>query len=178
MAWTAPMTAVAGQALNAADWNTHVRDNFNETAPAKATASGTYFVGNGANSIVERFLQYDEVDAFEDENSTSYTNLTTVGPTVSVQTGAFVIVHLNAKAQHNMDNHSCYASVEISGATTQAASDDYCLQHDLGDADNSQRMGISWIQAVNPGLNTFTVKYRVNAGTGEWSRRQLSIQPY
>ena len=36
MTWTAPMTAVAGAVYTAAQWNTSIRDNLNETAVAKA----------------------------------------------------------------------------------------------------------------------------------------------
>ena len=37
MAWTAPMTAVSGSVLTAAQWNTNVRDNLLETAPANCS---------------------------------------------------------------------------------------------------------------------------------------------
>ena len=55
MAWSAPMTAVANTVFTAAQFNQHVRDNLNETAPAKATASGGYFVATGVNAIAQRF---------------------------------------------------------------------------------------------------------------------------
>ena len=54
MAWTAPMTAVANAVFTAAQFNTHVRDNLLETAPAKATTTGGYFVATGTNTIVQR----------------------------------------------------------------------------------------------------------------------------
>src|SRR5690606_12967068 len=44
MAWSAPMTAVSGSVFTAAQFNQFVRDNLNETAPARATTAGAHFV--------------------------------------------------------------------------------------------------------------------------------------
>lgn len=51
MAWSAPATAVANTFLTAAFWNTQVRDNLLETAPAKAAAAGDSFYATAANAI-------------------------------------------------------------------------------------------------------------------------------
>lgn len=51
MAWTAPATAVANTFLTAAFWNTQVRDNLLETAPAKAAVAGDTFYATAANAI-------------------------------------------------------------------------------------------------------------------------------
>ena len=51
MAWTAPYTAVAGERITAEDFNTHVRDNLNMLAPAKATAGMGWFTSQGPNNI-------------------------------------------------------------------------------------------------------------------------------
>lgn len=50
MVWTAPKTWTS-VVLPVSDLNTHVRDNFNETAPAKAVAAGDLFRATGANAI-------------------------------------------------------------------------------------------------------------------------------
>lgn len=54
MAWTTPMTAVANAVWTAAQFNSDIRDNLNETGPAKATSSS--LTGNslrdvGVNSV-------------------------------------------------------------------------------------------------------------------------------
>lgn len=54
MAWTSPMTAVANTEFTAVQFNTHIRDNLLETAPAKAVNPGSYFAVSGTNSIAER----------------------------------------------------------------------------------------------------------------------------
>ncbi len=54
MSWTAPMPAVAGAIFTAAQYNTFVRDNLNECAPAKASVVGSYFTTSDDNQIAER----------------------------------------------------------------------------------------------------------------------------
>lgn len=51
MAWTAPRTWVVGEVLTASLLNTHLRDNINETAPAKVTTAGDTVYATGANAI-------------------------------------------------------------------------------------------------------------------------------
>ena len=51
MAWTSPRTYTTGELITASILNTHVRDNLNETAPAKVTTAGDILVGTGANAL-------------------------------------------------------------------------------------------------------------------------------
>src|SRR3546814_19340432 len=76
MAWTAPMTAVANTVFTAAQFNQHVRDNLNETAPAKATAAGGYFVATGVNAIAQRIADGNTDTNTGTTTSTTYTDLT------------------------------------------------------------------------------------------------------
>ena len=62
MAWTTPGTAVAGDVLTAAFWNTQVRDNLIELAPFSAAwTSYTSTIGNGwtlgTGTITASYLQ-------------------------------------------------------------------------------------------------------------------------
>lgn len=52
MTWTAPRTFVTGELETASIFNTHLRDNILETAPAKVTTKGDSVWGTGANAIV------------------------------------------------------------------------------------------------------------------------------
>ena len=54
MAWTAPKTFVSGAILTAAELNTHLRDNLNETCPNTAAAAGDLVYADGANSMGSR----------------------------------------------------------------------------------------------------------------------------
>jgi hypothetical protein len=51
MSWVAPRTWTTGEIVTAAVMNTHVRDNFLQTAPAVASAAGDIFVATAANAI-------------------------------------------------------------------------------------------------------------------------------
>lgn len=181
MAWTAPMTAVAGSAFTAAQFNTYVRDNFMETAVAKATQSGSIFCGDGPNKLVERVPVEHTIVAVESTSSTSFTDLNTVGPTVTVQTGANALICINARAVNSTDQASAFASVEVSGASNIPATVENSLQIDMPyfAISNGHRAGIAYIQTgLTPGLNTFTMKYRVYVGTAQYRRRQISVIPF
>src|SRR5687767_560975 len=122
MVWSPPLTAVAGSVLTAAEWNTSVRDNLNETFPALATRDGTIAVGTGVNSIAERFPDSASVNTSQTTTSTTFTDLTTVGPSVTSTTGARAMVSIRTLAQNNTAGQTSQASYEISGATSTGAS--------------------------------------------------------
>lgn len=172
------MTAVANSVFTAAQFNTFVRDNLNETAPAKATTSGTLFVGAGVNSIAERVPTNNTVQTSENTTSTSYTDLATVGPSVTVTTGSRAIVCLRSLAQNNTAGQTAFASYEISGATSTAASDVRSLSHESGTANEGTRVGFTNLFiTLTPGSNTFTMKYRVDGGTGTFLHREIVVIP-
>lgn len=179
MAWTAPMTAVANSAFTAAQFNAHVRDNLNETAPAKATTVSGYFVATGANSIAERVPQISGVGSSETTTSTSYTDLTTPGPDVTVTTGARALYIITSRQKNSVDNGATFTALDISGASSIPASDNRALLTDGLTADNELRMSVVQLEAgLTPGSNVFTMKYRVSGGTGTYQNRHLIVLPY
>lgn len=178
MVWTPPLTAVAGAVLTAAEWNTSVRDNLNETFPAKATRDGTLAVGTGVNSIEERFPDSDSVQTQQTTTSTSPTDLTTAGPAVTSTTGARAIVSLRTLAQNNTAGQTSLASYEISGATSTSASIVRAVSHESGTANEGTRVGLTNLfQTLTPGSNTFTMKYWVSGGTGSFAHREIVVVP-
>lgn len=176
------MTAVAGSVFTAAQFNQMIRDNLNETAPAKATQAGEYFVADGANSITPR-----QITGATDLNqgtttSTSFTDLdgpAAVGPSVTLTTGSQALVFYHAQCL-NSGAGSARASVEVSGASTIATADNRSIAT-FGIADNG--LGASTVVhyaaglALTPGSNTFTMKYRVSSGTGTFDDRRLIVMP-
>jgi hypothetical protein len=171
------MTAVANTAFTAAQFNQHVRDNLNETAPAKATAAGRLFVSTAANAIAERVPTRGLVGTAQSTASTSYVDLTTAGPAVTVTTGSFALVFWTAHSQNSTANGRCLMSFAISGATTQAADDTWALTQQNPTTGVNIRAGGVHMFPVTAGSNTFTAKYRVDAGTGTWTNRQLFVIP-
>lgn len=173
MAWTAPMTAVANTAFTAAQFNIHVRDNLNETAPAKATTAGRIFVTTGANSIAERAITENVITTGESTASGTYVDLTTVGPSVTITTGTEAILWIGCGMSNSTTAGGAMAFA-ISGATTTAPADanSYGYQSAASAGGRS-----AWIGKVTltAGSNTFTAKYRVNGGTGFFDTRRLGI---
>lgn len=51
MAWSSPRTWTTGELVTAAIMNTHVRDNFNQTAPALVTTKGDLVIATAANAL-------------------------------------------------------------------------------------------------------------------------------
>lgn len=174
------MTAVANSAFTAAQFNTHVRDNLNETPAAKATAAGRIYVSTGANQIAERAPTNSNVGTAETTTSTSYTDLTTAGPSVTVTTGARAIVMISASIWCSAAAYS-YMSYEVSGATSSTAVDAKAAYQRIvtgGDANEGPRCGVTnGESALTPGSNIFTAKYRTTAGTARFTQRHMVVIP-
>ena len=112
-----------------------------------------------------------EINTAENTTSTSYTDLTTAGPAVTVTTGTKALVIITSELSHSATGVA-RASFAVSGATTQAANDDYDL-HSQGDL--TDRFSSASYVTLTAGSNTFTMKYRVNSGTGYFSDRQIFV---
>lgn len=172
------MTFTAGAVLTAAQLNTHLRDNLNETAPAKATTAGSVFAGAGTNSISEHICPSGIVSASEGVVATSYGNISggTVGPTFTVTTGTFCFVSISCNMLNNTGGAASYMGYAVSGASTIAADDTKALYYESSNAGDI--IGIGTIipeSGLTAGSNTFTAKYRVGAGTGTFASRRLSV---
>jgi hypothetical protein len=168
------MTAVSGSVFTAAQYNQSVRDNLNETAPAKVTAAGQILVGLTANSIVARTPTEAGVATSENTGSTTFTNLTTLGPVVTVTTGAQAIV-LMRSSLINTAAVNTYVGFTVSGASTIAASTATAM---AGATTTGLRIGMPvWVSGLTPGVNTFTMQYQVASGTGSFQDRHLAVIP-
>ncbi len=178
MAWTAPMTAVAGAIFSAAQFNQYVRDNLNECAPAKATAAGQFFVSTGANAIAARQLTAAVVATSQTTTSTSYADLATIGPQVSAVTSDRAVVFFASDLDNTGVNGASSVSVAVSGATTISASAAWRIARDGAAAGNIWRVGMAHLfTGLNAGTNTFTMKYTVGSGTGTFGNRELIVLP-
>lgn len=179
MSWTTPLTAVANTKLDASQWNASVRDNLLETMPVKATAASRIIVTDAANSITERQFAAQYIDDSETTTSTSYVDLGVFGPSVTVTSGPHALVWLAGQLQ-NSGATNTLMTYDVSGATTDAAAANRSIEVDGGTggaSDQSNRWGVTSLQATNAGVNTFTCKYRVTGGTGTYRRRRINVLP-
>lgn len=178
MVWTPPLTAIAGSVLTAAEWNTSVRDNLNETAPAKATQVGTMFIGSGVNTIVERLPVEDAITTQETTTSTSPADLATPGPTVTATTSTKAIIHFRAGISNSTAGATAIVGYDTSGATTLAANIARAISSDGLAANSRIRVGTTvFTEDLTAGSNTFQMKYWVSGGTGTFIHRQISVIP-
>jgi hypothetical protein len=176
MAWSAPMTAVASSVFTAAQFNTFLRDNLNETAPAKASTAGAHFAVSGTNEISERISETASILVAETTTSTTFTDLTTVGPSVTVDTGPAALVAIHGSVE-NTGAGSSRMAYDVSGASTIAAADN----RGIGVAGVAGTVliasGVALHFDLTPGSNTFTAKYRVASGTGTFQSRRITVFP-
>jgi hypothetical protein len=115
------------------------------------------------------------VDTNQTTASTSYVDLATAGPSVTLTTGTSVLVFISA-VQRNTGGTGNYVSVAVSGATTLAANDTNALFTDQDGA--QQRIGgavVKKLTGLTAGSNTFTLKYRVTSNTGHFYYRSIMV---
>lgn len=170
------MTAVASSVFTAAQFNTFLRDNLNETAPAKASTSGAHFAVSGTNEISERLSKTASVLTSETTTSTSFTNLATVGPEVTVTTGPYALVVVHGSCENTGAGASRMA-YEVSGATSIAAADNRGIAAFGVAGAGALASGVALHTDLTPGSNTFTAKYRVASGTGTFVSRRIVVFP-
>lgn len=177
MAWTAPMTAVYNTVLTAAQWNAHVRDNSLLTMPALATTAGRWFISrNDSTKLQEQTISTAAVATSETTGSTSYTALTTPGPAITATTRTKALVFFGCYLEDSLADTAVFMSIAVSGATTIAANDEWCVTLDGAAAANGNRYGMAKLfDNLTAGSNTFTAQYKVSAGTGTFSNRDLVV---
>jgi hypothetical protein len=118
------------------------------------------------------------VATFQSTTSTSYTDLATSGPAVTVTTGTKALVIVSARIMNNTNNNSLQAfmTYAVSSATTTAASDDVALAVSGINSINYQfKMSYASIATLTAGSNTFTAKYRAVSGTSEFADREILV---
>ena len=180
MAWSSNRTWIAGEDLTAALLNTYLRDQLDETAPAIATAAGRLIVTDAANSITERIPTTAYVATSETTASASYTDLATVGPSVTVTTGTLALVLVQCRLANSVAAGQSVATVDVSGATTIAPAVARGLWYESSNAgDLLLASSSSMFDSLTAGSNTFTLKYRTTGtGTSTFDYRRISVIPF
>lgn len=109
--------------------------------------------------------------------STTYTDLATVGPAVTVTTGTSALVIVGAQILNSTAAITAFMSFAVSGATTSAAVD---AGRAVGVANANLILASRafLMTGLTPGSNTFTAKYKVNgASTGTFQDRYIIVRP-
>ena len=111
--------------------------------------------------------------------STTYAALTTA-QSVTLTTGTKVMVAITASLlTPSTTNRFGRFSYEISGATTKSASDDQSAilynRSTIVDSGYPTTISAIYFETVTAGSNTFTLQFKVNAGSSEFANRQLLV---
>jgi len=119
------------------------------------------------------------VSTKEATTSTSYTALTTA-QAVTLTTGTKVMVIMTAGVFTNdATNRFGQFSYAISGATTKASSDNqsgiYYNRSIADDNGHPNTVAAVYFETVTAGSNTFTLQFKVNGDTSNFSNRQLLV---
>ena len=185
MAWTAPATFSDGSVLTAAQLNTNLRDNLNETATAKFTSGGQYFVATAANAGAARIATngfYATGSGTDSTNSTSFTGLTG-GAAATVTTGTSALVFIWCRMFSNTAGGRSVMGFSVSGATTIASTDLRAVAATSNAANEEYWVGGAFMlnsvtASLTAGSNTFTNEMRVTTGTSTFAPRSIVVLPF
>lgn len=191
MAGLGRRTFTAGEVLTASNVQNYLQDQavmvFAGTAArssAIATPSeGMYTYQTDDNTLdvyngsawVTTTPSAGSVGTSQTTTSTSYTDLATVGPAVTLRTGTKAIITIGAYVTPAAGTNAA-VSVAVSGATTISAADTKALQTA---AAATGRYGTTvYFDNLTAGVNTFTLKYRgIGAGTQTFADRYITVIP-
>jgi hypothetical protein len=110
--------------------------------------------------------------------STSYTDLTTAGPAVTLTTGTKALVIVTANIKMQTSGETAFMSYAVSGATTIAASDTVALakMQNTSTQDDLIRASAASVATLTAGSNVFTSKYRSSAAnTSTFLNRSIFV---
>jgi hypothetical protein len=184
------MTAIAGAVWTAAQFNTFIRDNLNETLPALATVSGNYFVTTSTHHLAERKIYQDYIAVQNGFDSTSYDDpdlagaageAITVGPTVTCFTGTTALVVVGGRiGGGSTSTQSVKMSWEVSGDSSISATDEWAAGPvGFGGVTTFAYTSRPFLcTTLTEGINTFTAKYAVSSTPGLASGRTLLVMPF
>lgn len=146
---------------------------------AKAPLASPTFTGNVVWSGATLRTATANIATNQSTSSSTFTDLATVGPTVTITTGTKALVIISCWMANTQSSYQNYASFAVSGATTIAASDTRSSYFGGSNSPYQARAGFAsvfLITSLTAGSNTFTMKYRAEAGgTSNFVDRNISV---
>lgn len=142
------------------------------TGPKIASnAVGATQIQDGAVTSKEVNLDWATADVVTSETttSTSYTDLATVGPAITLSPGAIAdhLLICSGRAKNSVAGNISALSPAIAGATALDADKADCL------LDNFVTVSRSTMAPLQANGATHTLKYKVSGGTGTFSNRRI-----
>lgn len=179
MAWTVPITFTDNSVLTASQLNTYLRDNMLETMPAKATTQSRVLSTFARNVLKEHVVNEATVSTSETTTSSEWGDLTTVGPSVSVDCESKALVLISSAMQTvGTPSVAAWVGFAVEGATQLDPDSSRAL---MTSNSSKQRHGAGFLVTdLTPGINTFTLKYRNYGGTStvSFQNRRIAVMPF
>lgn len=122
----------------------------------------------------------DFIQTTESTTSTSWTDLSTTGPSVvlSVPNSGMVLVLFSSWININSTVQEAFVGLAVSGANSISPTTDVCVSHRPKTTDGAGTRGTHvLLTGLNPGSTTFRMKYEVTGATGDFRRRRLTVIP-
>lgn len=162
MAWVTPRAWTVGEVATAAKMNeisSALNDLDRRTSPTGAVISTS-----------------------QSTTATSYADLATVGPAVTVTIGSTgkALVSLHSSIANATSGLASLYGFAITGATTVAAADSTAIGFTSPVSSGGIRTGTTLlVTGLNAGSTTFTAKYRMDPGTGpaSYADRRIAVTP-
>lgn len=186
---TISVTNIAdGDAVTAASINNQVNtivNDYNGNITAANLASSSVTTAKITNSTVtadklSTGATQTLIATSESTASTSYTDLATVGPSVTVTIGVngLALLTITVQQSNSAGTAVTYTSYVASGANTIAASDNTALVF-VSPANNNalQASYTALLTGLTAGSTTFKMQYRCNGSIGSWLNRRLAVIP-
>jgi len=119
----------------------------------------------------------DYVNANESTTSTSFTDLTTAGPAVTLTTGTKALVIVGSRMEGGSTATRGYMGFAVSGASTVSANEGRAQELKVtADQFIDQKSFAYIITGLTAGSNTFTAKYKSQTGSiVYYTERRISV---
>jgi len=150
--------------------------NSNVTVDAKGRITA---ISSGSSSGSSMNIDGSTVNTFENTSSTSFADLATPGPSVTLVTGSVAYVTISCVSLRGVagSGNTAFVSFAVSGATTIAPTD----ANGSFAASPGNGFGVPInrrikITGLTPGSNTFTMKYRVDGATFTLANRSIVVE--
>jgi len=115
------------------------------------------------------------VTTSEGTSSSSFTDLTTAGPAVTLTTGTKALVILSCYLEQT-NGWEAYMGYAVSGSTTISATTAKCLQIRVFNNGNTNlQASIADMVTLTAGSNTFTAKYASAYSTATFAYREIIV---
>jgi len=124
-----------------------------------STSAAIFIKGAGAAASSSPTSASAKVATNQGTTSSSYTDLTTSGPAVTLTTGTKALVIISAEITSGAVNQGGRMSFAVSGASTIAASDAVSYTYIGANTDFHRASSVTRVTTLTAGSNTFTSKY-------------------